>query len=126
MLPPVIKKAIIALHVTAAINALAALLFFIFIIVFIFIGVSDFVPDGDMLTSIVGLVYLMMIDGILLGMAIFTEIVIHQLKQGRYWAWIAGMIISGINLPSLYFVLGLFGILGLANKTVAKYYIDRA
>lgn len=48
-----------------------------------------------------------------LGMAIFIEIVCQHLKQGKYWAWIAGLILSGIYIPSLFFILGLIALIAL-------------
>lgn len=57
-----------------------------------------------------------------LGMAVFIEIVCRHLKQGKYWAWIAGLILCGIYVPSLFIVLGIVGLIGLLKPEVRAYF----
>ncbi len=57
-----------------------------------------------------------------LGMAVFIEVVCRHLKQGKYWAWIAGLILCGIYVPSLFIVLGIIGLIGLLKPETRKYF----
>ncbi len=51
-----------------------------------------------------------------LASGIFIEYVIHYLKKGKYWAWIAGIIISAFFLASIFFILGVFALIGLLSE----------
>lgn len=131
MLPQPINKAIISLHITAILTGLVGIFVLGAGIVFLVFTSTDASMDGaglseDVVSGILVMIYFCFLGILLLGTAIFIEIVIHYLKCQRYWAWIAAIIISGINLPSIYFILGLVGIIGLADKTVAKHYLERA
>lgn len=55
-----------------------------------------------------------------IGPAIFIEFVIRGLKRTQYWAWIAGIIISGIYLPSGFIIFGVLGLAGLLNQEVSQ------
>jgi hypothetical protein len=37
------------------------------------------------------------------------------LIAGKYWAWVAGIIISGMQVFSIFFPLGIMGLIGLLN-----------
>lgn len=52
------------------------------------------------------------------GLGIFVQFIIRGLKKTKYWAWIAGLIITGLYIPSLFIILGIIGILGLLDKSV--------
>jgi Na+-driven multidrug efflux pump len=54
-----------------------------------------------------------------LAPAIFLEFVIRGLKQTKYWAWVAGIIVSGIYLPSGFVLFGILGLVGLLNQAVS-------
>jgi hypothetical protein len=55
--------------------------------------------------------------------AVFTEIVVYKLKQEKYWAWVAAIILSGFNIASIYCLLGIISMAGLVNKEVARVYV---
>ena len=57
-----------------------------------------------------------------LGMAIFIEIVCRHLKQGKYWAWIAALILCGLYVPSLFIVLGIVGLLSLLKPETRAFF----
>ncbi len=55
-----------------------------------------------------------------LAMGIFFEIVIKNLKEKKYWSWIAALVLCGMYLTSLLFPLGIIGIIGLVDKEVKE------
>jgi hypothetical protein len=55
------------------------------------------------------------------AMAVFAEIVVGGLKNGKYWAWIAGICLAGLYIPSGFFLLGIFMLLGLIDEETKAY-----
>jgi hypothetical protein len=55
------------------------------------------------------------------GLVVFLEIVIRALKGGKYWAWIAGICIAGLYIPSIFMVLGIIILVGLLNNEVKSF-----
>jgi hypothetical protein len=53
-----------------------------------------------------------------------------KIRQGllaqKYWAWIAGIIVSGMSLLSLLFPLGIMGLIGLLKHEVRMAFNSRA
>lgn len=43
------------------------------------------------------------------------ELVAHGLRKRRFWAWVAGLCIFGVYLPSLFLPLGALGLWGLLD-----------
>lgn len=43
------------------------------------------------------------------------ECVVSGLSRGRLWAWIAGLCIFGLHVPSLFLPLGVLGLWGLLD-----------
>jgi hypothetical protein len=39
-----------------------------------------------------------------IGIGVFVEIVINGLKKNKFWAWIAGLILCGGYVPSLFVI----------------------
>ena len=72
-------------------------------------------PTGDTLGGLITAIFMAILS---LAMAIFVEFVIHGLKKTKYWAWIAGVILTAMYIPSLFIILGIIGILGLLDKSV--------
>ncbi len=58
------------------------------------------------------LLFLMIVT---LGLVVFIEIVIACLRRHKYWAWVAGLIIGAIYLPSLYLPFGVLILIGLLS-----------
>ncbi len=54
------------------------------------------------------------------GIGLFLEIIIRDLKHQRYWAWVAGIIVFGMFIPSLFFILGILGLINLLKPEVSK------
>lgn len=52
------------------------------------------------------------------GFAVFIEIVVRELKKQKFWAWIAGICLSGLYIPSIFFPLGVMGLIGLLDGEV--------
>lgn len=62
--------------------------------------------------------------GIVVGVAVLSlfavlvagiELVAHGLRRRRFWAWVAGLCIFGIYVPSLFLPLGVLGLWGLLD-----------
>lgn len=52
----------------------------------------------------------------ILGCGIFIEFIIRDLKKRKLWAWMAGIILLSIYLPSAFLPLGVIGLRGLFSK----------
>ncbi len=108
-LPQALKNALICLRISEGLYLLLAILFGV-------LGTSG-VLFGEKPTSqgeyfyILGFTIFFVF--LCLGMVIFIEMVCRHLKQGKYWAWIAGLILFGIYIPSLFFILGIIGLIAL-------------
>ena len=48
-----------------------------------------------------------------LALAVGVEFIAAGLRRRRYWAWVVGIIVSGIYVPSLFLPLGALGLWGL-------------
>lgn len=42
------------------------------------------------------------------------------LLEGKYWAWVAGIIVSGMQTLSIFFPLGIMGLMGLLNTNTRQ------
>jgi hypothetical protein len=51
-----------------------------------------------------------------LAIVIGIEFVKNGLRKRKFWAWVAGLCIFGIYLPSLFFPLGALGLWGLLDE----------
>ena len=94
---PKLKKTTICLHISAIIY---------FLLATIIIGVTP-----------TGLIFLAVFC---IAMGVFVEIVINRLKQRKYWAWIAAIIICATYVPSIFIALGIIGLVGLFDESVRK------
>jgi hypothetical protein len=81
---------------------------------------------------IVGLLMLLLVSGedeagvglpFAIGMLVFClalvagiEIVVYGLHQRKFWAWVAGLCICGMYVPSLFLPLGALGLWGLLDS----------
>lgn len=50
-----------------------------------------------------------------LFLAVGILFVVRGIKKRKYWAWIAGICICGLYIPSAYFPLGALGLWGLLD-----------
>ncbi len=51
-----------------------------------------------------------------IGWGYFLVRIRRGLIEGKYWAWVAGIIISGMQVFSIFFPLGIMGLMGLLNS----------
>jgi len=49
-------------------------------------------------------------------LAIGIEVVTWGLRNLQYWAWVTGIVISAIYIPSIFLVFGILGLIGLLNS----------
>lgn len=47
------------------------------------------------------------------GLAVGVEVLMAGLRKRRFWAWIVGIIVSGVYVPSVFLPLGALGLWGL-------------
>jgi hypothetical protein len=60
-----------------------------------------------------------------LGLIAGIELVVSGLGRRRFWAWVAGLCIFGLYVPSLFFPLGALGLWGLLDTgTRAEFGVD--
>lgn len=55
-----------------------------------------------------------------LALAAGCEFVVWGLKRRKFWAWIAGLCIFGLFVPSLFLPLGVIGLIGLLDGASQK------
>jgi hypothetical protein len=51
-----------------------------------------------------------------LALAVGVEVVVYGLNRRRFWAWVAGLAIFGVYVPSGFLPLGVLGLWGLLQK----------
>jgi len=109
-MPKRLQMTIVCLRISAGLYiaiALAVILFLCFYIK----NPEGIPPDDAAILSVTGII----VAAMSIAIAIFVEIVIADLRRVRYWAWIAGLIICGIYVPSVFVVLGVLGLIGLLD-----------
>ena len=98
-----IGMAIVCLHVSAI------LYFIIGILMLPLFSMNNEIGEG------VGFMIAIAMFVFSLALIVGIEIVVYGLKQRKYWAWIAGICIFAIYVPSLFLPLGAFGLWGLLD-----------
>lgn len=111
LMPAKLKQFIIPLRISSVIYALIGI---------IVAAVVLFVPSESNSERIVMIVFGGTMFLVSFGIIVFNEIVIAHLKKGKFWAWIAGICISGLYIPSIFLLLGIFMLRALIdNETKA-------
>jgi hypothetical protein len=100
-MPHRIGLAIVCLHISSILYVLVG---FAFAAGMYFLGESP----GDVVFG-----FGMLVFCILLGLGM--EVVAYGLRGRRFWAWIAGLCIFAMFLPSLFLPLGALGLWGLLD-----------
>lgn len=102
-MPHRIGMAIVCLHISAVIYLLLGVLMFP-----LFSAMPEM--EGMATPFAVGMLVFCAL------LAIGIEVVVAGLKRRKFWAWVAGLVIFGLYLPSLFLPLGAFGMWGLLDK----------
>jgi Ca2+/Na+ antiporter len=50
------------------------------------------------------------------ALVVAIEVIAYGLTKRKFWAWVAGLIMFGIYVPSLFFPLGALGLWGLLDE----------
>lgn len=117
-MPSKLKWVTIPLHFSAVAYIIIALLSVLpFLSIF---GMTESVAASDFEMAIF-MVTLALFVVLSVVMVVFIELVVSHLKKGRFWAWIAAICLAGLYIPSLYFPMGIFMILGLINEDVKEF-----
>lgn len=106
-----IRLAYLAFHISAAIYVLLALAAVGGLVFISTLNLNAF--DQLLIQAMIGCFALFCI-----AIAVFVEIVVSALKRNRFWAWVAGLVISGLYVPSLFLPLGVMGLVGLLDENV--------
>ncbi|MCC6908570.1 MAG: hypothetical protein IT430_11550 [Phycisphaerales bacterium] len=94
----------VCLHISAAVYALFAGLMWSF---------SEVIFEDDPeYAGVVGAALSVFCIALIIGI----EFVAWGIRRRKFWAWIAGLCIFGIYLPSLFLPLGAFGLWGLLDR----------
>lgn len=104
---PKLNKTIVVLHITAVIYFLLGIALLTIFPRYAYIPGASFIA----LVSI--------------GFGVFVEIIVNGLKNNKFWAWVAGLIICGLSVPSLFIILGIIGLIGLLDKDVRKDFLKK-
>ena len=108
---PRLNKTIIVLHISA--------------IIYFLIGILPFLLPGVIEEELFLKIIWIFMALFSIAIGIFIEIVITGLKNNKFWAWVAGLIICGIYVPSLLIALGIIGLIGLLDKDVRKNFLEK-
>jgi len=107
-----IGVAIVCLHISAVLYLLAGLL------IFPLLTAEDDSGLGFTMAVLLFIFCLALIAGI--------EVVVFGLRQRKFWAWVAGLCIFGLYVPSLFLPLGALGLWALLDAgSRAELGVDR-
>lgn len=109
-MPSKLKMTIICLHISTVLYVLVTIIL------------------GFILCSGVGLetnIIMILMAAISLFMIIFIEIVVFNLKKYRFWAWVTGIALCGLYIPSIFIVLGGLGLWGLLDNETREKFITK-
>lgn len=81
---------------------------FLYFILAAVLVVSSFAVEGG--------VGLLVVSLFIIGWGYFLIRIRRGLMEGKYWAWVAGIIVSGMQVLSIFFPLGIMGLMGLLNS----------
>jgi hypothetical protein len=101
-MPHKVGLAIVCLHISAALYLVVGVLMFPLLM-------TDEDDAGSGLPLAVGLLILC------LALIAGVELVVYGLHRRRFWAWIGGLCIFAIYVPSLFLPLGALGLWGLLD-----------
>ena len=65
---------------------------------------------------------IMFMSGFVFVLGYFFQKVNSGLRQDKYWAWISAIILSGMMSFSLFFILGVIGLMGLLSKETRQHF----
>lgn len=54
------------------------------------------------------------------ALAAICELVVNGLHRERFWAWVAGLILSSVFVCSIFLPLGVMGLIGLLEEPTRK------
>ncbi len=104
--PKRLALAMVSLHVSTALYVvLGAGMVVLFAFVF-----PAAEPD-----AVLPIAYVAVLGGGCLLMAAGTQMVAWGLRRRRFWGWVAGIILFGLYVPSLFLPLGVLGLWGLLD-----------
>jgi hypothetical protein len=100
--PHRIQMAVVCLHLSALIYILIG------------IGLCVILAMENNANSLIGFsICLFTMIGALVSV---IEVIAYGLTQRKFWAWVAGLIVFGIYVPSLFLPLGALGLWGLLDE----------
>ena len=107
-----LKLAIIGIRISSILYFII-MLFCLFVIFMHSESLESESLDEDGITVV--MLWVMAILAMLI--AAFLEVVIVYLRKRKFWAWIAGLVVAGIYVPSLFLPLGILIFIGLLAKS---------
>lgn len=115
-MPEKMKWVTIPLHLSAVAYIVVALFSGLAFLAFPVMLESS--PQSEVVIMIVTMILMVLLS---VGMILFIELVVSHLKKGKFWAWIAAICLAGLYIPSAYFPLGIFMIIGLVDEEVKQF-----
>lgn len=97
-----IRLATVCLHISAALYLIVGLLLF-----------SLFISDTE---TNLGLPFATVSLLLCIALAAGIEFVIYGLRRRKFWAWVVGLGIFAVYVPSVFFPLGALGLWGLLDS----------
>lgn len=99
-----IGMAIACLHINAVLHLIVAFLFVAF--------TSD--PYPERVRGVWEVIHTLTL-AYSVAFAVGMVVIVYGLKRRRFWAWVAGLCVFGLDLPSIFLPLGAFGLWGLLD-----------
>jgi hypothetical protein len=99
--------ALVCLHISAVIYLILGLGCLV-----LFRVTGFYQEDGDRVLAVVFAVVMLTVC---VALAIGIEAVAFGLRRRKFWAWVAGLCIFGLYVPSLFLPLGALGLWGLLD-----------
>ncbi len=66
----------------------------------------------------IGLVFFIISFLIMMGLVIFLGYIVKDLRRKKFWAWVAGVCIFGLCLPTIFLPIGILGLFWLLKPEV--------
>lgn len=121
IIPQALKKTLVCFYIELVLDLLITLAIGVMIGIGLVASFSRY--SGPQEDDIIMLIVLFILGAGFIFFGIFKLIVVLQLRKQKHWAWIAAIVLSGLNFMSFpYMILGIIKLVGLLNDQVMAWF----